>query len=99
VFELLDSEEQILVGLPVRDAGTAQALLYGGVDQAPGSRRALARPAQDVRDEGAPFLALYPPLFDQAVDDFLNPLAGSGSSAYLQEDQAFQRLEHKVLLT
>jgi hypothetical protein len=95
VLELLDPEEQILVRVAVRDAGAAQALLHGGVHQAASPRRALACPAQNVRDDGTAFLAFYPTLLDQAVDDLLDPLAGDGGGAYLQEDQAFQRLEHK----
>jgi hypothetical protein len=98
MLELLDTEEQVLVGLAVRDAGAAQALLYGGVHQAASPRRALARATQDVRDEGTAFRALYPALLDQMIDDLLNPLAGGGSGPYLQKYQAFQPVEHKALL-
>jgi hypothetical protein len=94
VLELLEAKEEVLIGLPVRDPGATQALLHGGIHQPASPRRALARPAQDVRDDGPAFLALYPTLLDQAVDDLLNPLTGSGGGAYLQEDQPLQRLKH-----
>jgi hypothetical protein len=83
MLELLDAEEKILVDLTVWNPGTSQALLHGGVDQAPGSLRALARLPQNVRNDNTAFLALNPALFDQVVYDFLDPLAGDGGSTYL----------------
>jgi hypothetical protein len=98
VLELLDAEEQVLIGLPGWNPGPTQALLHGGVHQAACSRRALVRPVQNVRDYGAPLRTLYPALLDQTVDGLLNPLAGDSGGTYLQKDQAFQRLKHKFSL-
>jgi hypothetical protein len=83
VFELLDSEEEVLVGLAVRQTRATKALLNGGIDEAAGAGRALACPAQDVLDRSATFLTLYPTLLYQTVHRLLNPFAGDGSGAYL----------------
>ena len=99
MLELFDAEEKILVDLAVRDASASQTLLHGGIYESAGSRRALARPIEDLLYDGATFLSLHPALFDQTVNYLLDPLAGSGGGAYLQEYQAFQRFKHKVLLT
>jgi hypothetical protein len=97
VFELFEPEEEILIDLAVRHPNAAQALLHGGVYQATGAGRALACPADYVLDYSAALLALHPALLYQPVHHLLNPLAGNGGGAYLQEDQTFQRIQHMYL--
>jgi hypothetical protein len=97
VFELFDSEEEILIDLAVRHTHAAQALLHGGVYQAAGAGRALACPGDYVLDYSAALLALHPALLYQPVHHFLDPLASNGGGAYLQEDQTFQRIQHMYL--
>jgi len=99
MLELLDAEEEVLISLPGREAGATQALLHRSIDQASRSRRAFARPVHNVRDDGTSLIALDATLLDQAVNGLLYSLAREGCGSYLQEDQAFQRFEHEVLLT
>ena len=99
VLELFDSEQEILVGLAVRYASPAQALLHRGIYETTGAGRAFARPGNDVLDDRAALLTLYPALLYQAIDGVLDSLPGHGRSAYLQEDQTFQRVQHVYLLT
>ncbi len=78
MLQLLDTEEEILEGLAVRDAGPAQTLLHGGVDQAPRPRRTLPSTPQHVLDHRAPLFTLHPALLDQPVHNLLNPLSSRG---------------------
>jgi hypothetical protein len=64
MLELLDAEEEVLVGLAVRDTRGAQALLHGGIHEGASPRRALASPVHDALDHGATLLALHATLLD-----------------------------------
>src|SRR5918995_2147467 len=97
MLELLYSEQEVFVDLAVRDADPPQALLHGGVYQAAGTGGAFACPGEDVLNDGAAFLALHPALLYKAVRRLLDPLAREGRGPYLQEDQTFQRIQHKLL--
>jgi hypothetical protein len=89
VLELFDPEQEILVGLAVRDTSPTQSLLHRGVYEAAGAGRTFTRPGNYVLDYRAALLALHPALLYQPVDGFLDPLPGHGRGTYLQEDQTF----------
>src|ERR687894_655903 len=97
MLELLYPEQEVFVDFTVRDANPPQALLHGGVYQTAGTRRAFTRPGEDVLDHGAALLALHPTLLYKAVRRLLDPFARDGRGPYLQEDQTFQRIQHKLL--
>src|SRR5919107_1179111 len=90
MLELLYPEQEGFVDFTVRDANPPQALLHGGVYQTAGTRRAFTRPCEDVLDHGAALLY-------KVVHRLLDPLARDGRGPYLQEDQTFQRVQHKLL--
>jgi hypothetical protein len=64
VFELLDAEEEVIVGLSVRHTRGAQTLLHGGIHKGASPRRALAGPVHHTFDHGAALLALHTALLD-----------------------------------